>query len=127
MLQIFYKTLLNELRLARVVKAKYWTRTFASETTVSHYLDVTLEVFEIRLDLVLCFDGYSIQVIDGNVILNKAIEEMWSRIMANLVRDTDMAGEMSDQPAEESAQVSTSVEETVEYLGRKSHRDGTLS
>lgn len=82
MLKQFLKVLLLELRHVEVHKLKYWRSTHSGVTIYS--VDVTFEVLGTRINVVAQYDGETVTIVDGDIILDAAIKDMWARIMDSL-------------------------------------------
>jgi hypothetical protein len=82
MLKEFLKVLLRELKHVEVHKLKYWRSTHSGVTIYS--VDVTFELLGTRVNVVAQYDGETITIVDGDIILDALIRDMWARIMTGI-------------------------------------------
>jgi len=81
----FLQNLLTTLSEGEVVRLKYWIK--VEDVGVTHYVDVVANVFGARLNATLKYDGETVQMLDGDIILDRVIHDVWKHVMAQLDRD----------------------------------------
>lgn len=102
------KVLLREVRHVRVVKLKYWR-----SKEGWYHVDLVTEAFGVAFNTHFVYDGETISINDGSIVLSKVIEQMWHDIMSKLENwgEPKSPRPTSDEVAETDVQTSHEEEE----------------
>jgi len=75
----FFETVFRQIGQTRVVRWKFWL-----DKNGHSNVKCTFEVFGARFHLDFKYDGETVQIISGGIVLDKVIREMWNRIMDDI-------------------------------------------